>query len=502
MDVEATSKVATDPILLKSLAKQGIDAQEVEFAQDYAPRHDPVTGAFRKEHSPYAKFYRHQKSNKRFMVVSGLPKVKAKGRKIEAGWLWAKNKYYSKANLFSAIVEGRQISVTCSTDQSVTWLPQLFLDGEEVSAIAETAVLLEIDPTNENYHQNVLEWDYGICKRRVRIIEGRLREWWVFDQDPNGEIRIKHNNYGSIKLRLGIGQSSDGIPLAVGVEDDTEVVSAQEFARAVFPVEVGASPETFYSTSADGTISSRDDNYDTAHDATTGDDISLTGLKAWLYFSFLSGNPDGEYWDVKYFGYFDTSSLPDGCTITDVTLAIRGSAGNLAEYENAMCDLQPFEGTQGDTLELADFDAHGSTVLTDDASPWEYPISTDNYNTVTFNAAGRAIINKTGTTYICIRNKGDVDDTPPSGDNHQVFWTNEQGAGYLPKMVVTYTTSETAYDTMVGSPTSWAWEKCDYGGAEKCPVGLETSWAWEAPSDGGADKTPQGSPTSFSWGSE
>jgi len=61
---------------------------------------------------------------------------------------------------------------------------------------------------------------------------------------------------------------------------------------------------------------------------------------------------------------------------------------------------------------------------------------------------------------------------------------------------------ETAYDTMVGLPTSWLWRKCDYDGAEKCPVGAEISWAWQAPTSGGGSKTPQGGPTSFSWGNE
>lgn len=65
-----------------------------------------------------------------------------------------------------------------------------------------------------------------------------------------------------------------------------------------------------------------------------------------------------------------------------------------------------------------------------------------------------------------------------------------------------YRVGETTYDTMVGSPTGWVWEKCDYEVSEKCPVGLETSWAWKVPTLAGPDKTPQGSPTLFSWGSE
>ncbi|MBA7674932.1 hypothetical protein ES703_83160 [subsurface metagenome] len=62
--------------------------------------------------------------------------------------------------------------------------------------------------------------------------------------------------------------------------------------------------------------------------------------------------------------------------------------------------------------------------------------------------------------------------------------------------------AETAYITQVGSPTSWGWEKCDYDGAEKCPVGSEILWAWQAPTSEGLNKTPQGGPTSFIWGSE
>lgn len=61
---------------------------------------------------------------------------------------------------------------------------------------------------------------------------------------------------------------------------------------------------------------------------------------------------------------------------------------------------------------------------------------------------------------------------------------------------------ETAYNTKVGSPTSWMWKKCGYGGAEKCPVGSVPNWAWQAPTSGGPSKTPQGGSLSFIWGSE
>ncbi|GAI89710.1 unnamed protein product, partial [marine sediment metagenome] len=79
---------------------------------------------------------------------------------------------------------------------------------------------------------------------------------------------------------------------------------------------------------------------------------------------------------------------------------------------------------------------------------------------------------------------------------------NSAGWGYGGEVTFLTKPGETTYDTMVGSPTGWVWEKCDYEVSEKCPVGLETSWAWKVPTLAGPDKTPQGSPTLFNWGSE
>jgi len=63
----------TDPVLLSHLEWHNLNKDDVEFTQDYSPRYDKVTGKRRKEHSPYAKFYRQKNTNRRFMVVSSLP---------------------------------------------------------------------------------------------------------------------------------------------------------------------------------------------------------------------------------------------------------------------------------------------------------------------------------------------------------------------------------------------------------------------------------------------
>ena len=137
-----------DTHLIDLLKKQGIDKDYVELSQDYAPR------SLGKEHSPYARFYKDRKSNKKVMVVSILPHVTADGHKIECGWLPIGNKYHSKINLFKAIVRGRQIKVTTLSDQpdgrkkndSVTWNPQLFLNGIEQSHGNVTLLQMDTQP--------------------------------------------------------------------------------------------------------------------------------------------------------------------------------------------------------------------------------------------------------------------------------------------------------------------------------------------------------------------
>uniref|UniRef100_A0A6M3IZN6 Putative tail protein n=1 Tax=viral metagenome TaxID=1070528 RepID=A0A6M3IZN6_9ZZZZ len=212
-------KKVTDPVLLSALVKQGIDSEYVKFTQDYAPA--VVDGKKVKGQSPYSKHYRDLKSGKRFAVFSGLPMVDADGNKNISGWNdngSLKNpRYTEKNNLFKASVDGNKVIIQVKNDQpdgrkagdKLTFNPQLFLDGLEVSPSNTDAVRLPVDPTNPNYTDNVLEWDYGICKRRLRLIEGKVLGSWVFAKKPIGTVRIKYNQTGDFRLRLGQFKISD-----------------------------------------------------------------------------------------------------------------------------------------------------------------------------------------------------------------------------------------------------------------------------------------------------
>jgi len=328
------SRIVADEHLLRELERWGIDKDYVEFFQDYSPRSKG------KEHSPYAKFYRDLKSGKRFMVASGLPMVKALGRKIEAGWLYANGKYYSKANLFSAIVEGNRVQVTCLSDQPdgrklndrVIWQPQLFLNGVEQSF--GKATLLETDPTNENYHQNVLEWDYGICQRRLRIIEGRVRERWVFAGNPHGEVRIKHNQVGDYRLKLG----------RFKVNDDEELILAEAFILpnyffTEYPIEIGASA-TFY-PDADPETSSFDGMCYPWEEVCI--DITWAIVRDYFVSEYGDAVDDTDYLAIQIQTcvqtdrfkaiirspcLFDISPLPPGATLDSGTFSLYGYAKN------------------------------------------------------------------------------------------------------------------------------------------------------------------------------
>lgn len=439
------TKRVTDPVLLKQLQRQGIDKDYVEFRQDYAPR------SLGKEHSPYAKFYRDLKSGKKFMVVSGLPMVKPDGTKIEAGWYppidTPAGRYHTKPNLFLAEVVGREVTLMCLSDQpygakkgdKVIYQPQLFLNNGEISPLPETATLLDTDPTNENYHNNVLEWDYGICIRRIRIIEGRFRERWIFYANPNGDVRIRHNQSGNYKLKLGI----------YAVNDDEEFISASIFNEAEYPFEIGASA-TYYpdaheeTSSVDGYVERNPirEVWDDIHDltGTAFNDSSGEGVCFRIEGASLWG------WGRMYrsISLFDTSGLPDDAIISAATFSVYGRAksDNLSITPNLnVYSSNPASNT---ALEAADYlyTVFGVTPFCDTAITYA-GFNDTGYNDLAFNATGIAAISKTSVSKFGLRNANyDVADVEPawtvSVDSILDCWHTEQGSGYKPKLVVTY----------------------------------------------------------------
>ncbi len=447
------AKKVTDPLLLRNLAEQGIDKDYVEFFQDYAPRSKG------KEHSPYAKFYRDLKSGKKMMVVSGLPKVKPDGTKIEVGWLEKDNKYKSKANLFSALVDGTQVEIVVLSDQpsgakkndKVTWQPQLFLDGMEQFPLNSKARLVD-DPTNENYHLNVLEWDYGICKRRIRIIEGRLRERWVFPSNPGGDVLITHNQQGALRLKFGLYR----------INDDEELVPVEVFNQAEYPFDVGASA-TFYpdahveTSSVDGVVIHQNTCLSWANiRGGAGTHASDDSANSWGAVLGTSACASGE-WFFFYRGVFvfDTSGLPDAASISAATFSIYGTAKQ--DPAGWALSFGLVQGASASNTALVPGDFALNTYTTRFATDISYANFDDSgWNDWVLNANGIANISKTGVSKFSLKHSADIDNSEPSWSGNKTFGNYndyaEEGTN-KPRLVVTYTaiTEKTSSDTGSGA---------------------------------------------------
>ena len=455
-------KIVTDKLVLRHLAQQGIDKDFVELWHDYAPR------SRGKEHSPYAKFYRDLKSNKRFMVVAGLPKVNADGVPVDVGWRKIGNTYQTKPNVFSARVIGERVILTCINDQpwgakkgeTANWQPQLLLKttplGNWQPQPGLEPTLLPTDPMNEDYHQNVLEWDYGICKRRIRVFEGRFRERWKFESNPHGSIKIKHDFQGSLKLKLGYARDAAGHPLQVSVIGDEEVVAANELNRPdlVYPVEIG-SEQTFYPdedpevSSVDGytarLVAARPPGETWAQiiaRAGTDADPSIVGDNA-MNFSGHSAFANYWYYLGRAIFLFDTAGLPDDATKTAAILSIRGWGKNDGGGNNPDVNIYSSNPNTNVTLIPAD---HGTLGTTPFSTTIAYAAwIPDDYNDFIFNQDGLDAISLTVVSKFGTRDAthdvggSEPPNKPANGYYHQLRCDfSEEGTGKKPRLVVTY----------------------------------------------------------------
>ena len=443
------NKVVTDKLLLKRLAEQGIDKDYVEFYQDYASRR--VNGKVVKGRSPYAKFYRDLKSKKRFMVVSILPKVDANGDKIEVGWQKQGSKFVARRNLFACEAMGVSVSLVCLSDQpdgrkageSLNYESQIFLNGIEVKP--QKVKLLAIDPINENYTENTLEWDYGICKRWLRIIEGRLHGYWAFNTDPNGEVHIEYNQSGDFKLRLS----------EFAVDDDTEVIPVQAFITE--DPEPDSPPREYPFIVRDSTTF-----YPDAHEETSSVDGDVThydsggldwavirggaGTEAYDEGTTLRCTVEGDSITDKYDRFrkpiflFDTSALGAGAEISAATLSLYGGTKDDTLYTPSI-NIVASAPASNTVLAAGDFNSLGSVKFCD--TDIAYADWANDYNDFILNASGLAAIDKEGVSKFGGRETAkelpDIEPTWANDDAELHMYAADQGTGYKPKLVVTYT---------------------------------------------------------------
>ncbi len=188
----------------------------------------------------------------------------------------------------------------------------------------------------------------------------------------------------SVGKANGVSETSVGKVMGLGWYTGTQTLGTVNGMTA----DASSQSHTYNSSNADGYVGKYSmTSWDDAHDGATGNEV----LKDDSYTSQAGAYKVGLYWGCRrVFFYFDTSSIPDNATITDVKLHMYGySAGT----NQVVCALK---GTQADTLANEEYDSYtGSPYGT---CTW----AVNAWNVITFNAQGRADINLTGVTKICV----------------------------------------------------------------------------------------------------
>lgn len=159
---------------------------------------------------------------------------------------------------------------------------------------------------------------------------------------------------------------------------------------------------------------------------------------------FQGENSEGTY-IISRNGYvFDTSSIPDGATITSAVFSVYSSAsGDGSETTNpANGSLVAYTPSSDTAPVAADYQQFGTTKLCDTDVTSATFRGAGGYHSWTLNATGLAAINKTGNTRLGIRPSNDFSDsTAPTARSYALGdFAAQTGTSQDPKLVVDYTT--------------------------------------------------------------
>jgi hypothetical protein len=164
--------------------------------------------------------------------------------------------------------------------------------------------------------------------------------------------------------------------------------------------------------------------------------------------AFLTVLADGaghdDKWRVLSRGIFlfDTSPLPDNCTVTSAVFSLYGTAKADPQSLTPNVNVYASTPTTNTALVGGDYDSLGATAYCD--TPITYANwNTSGWNNFYFNATGLAAIAKTGITKLGVRNVNyDVDDSAPSwtaGAFYSLSCCFADYPAYAPKLTVNYT---------------------------------------------------------------
>ena len=250
--------------------------------------------------------------------------------------------------------------------------------------------------------------------KEIKVKEDKRRGEFIFNSKRNDDFRFR--------FRRPVLTDGDGLVLGQPTEETeavpywdfmTHTLEAQPDGSYIYtkkslpgfealpkPDQYFIDADTYYSETSDGQITLNRSGFswsDTRnHDGTyaLADDNDTAYSTA-----MLSGYYLGKYYINRAFIQMDTSGATNPGS---ATVEVRG-------YSNADSTIYIQEGTQGASLEAADFNNFtGSAYASTSWNTW--------WKTFTLNATGVSNINTGGVTYYCLREEHDYGNSAPTPD--------------------------------------------------------------------------------------
>jgi PKD repeat protein len=221
-----------------------------------------------------------------------------------------------------------------------------------------------------------------------------------------------------------------------------------------------------------------------AHRGGAGNSINTAGMLADVYVRLNAADPLSIYAMGRSAWAFNTSTLPDDCTITQVVFSplVWDKDNKMGSPDYGITGFAPASFTG--SLVAGDYDSFGSTEYTSRV-PYASFSSYTHYN-FTYNTDGKNSINKTGYSYAMIRDSWDLNNSYGGSGGVQLDYTNIRfissasgfpqsylafleittTAGGATPPVASFTKSKTLAvfpstitftDTSTNTPTSWEW---------------------------------------------
>jgi len=385
-------------------------------------------------------------------------------------------------NVFYAKVEGTKVTVTYQGETS-TYDPVVYIGS--TGHTAKSVTLVAVDPTNSFYRNNILEWDYGVCIRRIRVIEGLIQETFIFDKDPKGTVWIKDNAQQTSGYEWSIepyAYDADGNNVPV---NEYKQVSAKDMESAVYPVTIDPTDQ-FVTSASDGHLAAFGQPFNTVWTAVSANSISNTGS---CFYIGMYESPSLYRWYIhRGCVFFDTSAIPDSVTISAANVSLYGFTDTSTTDFNISIS-NGMSTYPHDPLEVGDYSKTHYTGL-GSAGYSTAGFTTAGYNNISLNASGIGWIDISGTTKFYVISYEDYigSDCGASGSEYVAVWAYEKGAGYRPYLEVTYssaraptvTTNPATYITTTGVRFNGS---LDADGGEACNVSFQyipwynTSWS-------------------------